>query len=95
MDFAPIKCVFEETDSDKSYQMYELSATNSEINTCQNVAIDLAISAAEGPQWRFQHILFLFSGKGGNYNLKCDVVVCDLNSVEITECQNARNTCIV
>ena len=100
MDFAPIKCVFEDVESDQSYQMFILGAGKpSEENSCDNQAIQLNVStgtrADNSAEWRFQHILFLFSGKGGNYNLKCDVVVCDKNSSEVTECQNARTVCNV
>lgn len=76
MDFAPMKCDFVEyNESDgQSYTMFDLKKTS-----CENTPIKLQVqvgdltSSSDVNQWRFKHILFLFSGKGGDYNLVCDL----------------------
>lgn len=55
-------------------------------------------SSSDVNQWRFKHILFLFSGKGGDYNLVCDVKVCDKalsgdSSTGESQCKKARAIC--
>ena len=106
MDFAPIKCEFVEyTESEgsrsisQSYTMFDLTGGQ---DTCENTPIELEVQigdlTSEINEWRFKHILFLFSGKGGDYNLECDVVVCDKKlssdgADEESKCKKARVSC--
>lgn len=105
MDFAPMKCDFveynESGDPSQSYTMFDLTV---DPTSCENTPIKLQVqvgdltSSSDVNQWRFKHILFLFSGKGGDYNLVCDVVVCDKalsgdSSTDESKCKKARASC--
>jgi hypothetical protein len=94
MAFAPIQCTFEDLESTASYHMFTLNALSDEKQQCNNDIIGLHVGYhGETVEWQFSHILFLFSGKDGHYNLKCNIAVCDLNEEGLTACNHAIGQC--
>lgn len=94
MTYAPTKCVFEAQNQNKdSYTMFSLDPADANENQCRNELISLDVGFDGVREWRMSHILFLFAGEGGKYNLKCDVVVCDRFAAEQTICSHAQDRC--